>query len=447
MRWHWWFGTAIMLVAGLGAVWLARSGERDQQQRKHSASREKVPEKPLPDFWEIEVKPERPDGYRGRPGVMKLPLRQDVRKVRIERETCGGGCAFSKYRFRILGDEPVGPAGDVAVLGVDLRPYVPRVPELAKGIDSLTHISLAQQELNRNQTVYRSGGYQYAIANNCLKRGLWELVLRVRESEQSSWATTFHGWFTFPEREYAHLFRTVNEMDFSSVKKFVTGYPVLEGLDVPMEKLRTVSSPRAMGDVDHHAQEAPHRFAEQEKKSALLLNSGVATYSDLWVNDVKVAKFAEPGRYAVDDPERFDLSWLTGGPKVRVLDAKRADLKKQWREYELSFSNGYRIVFGSERLEEVLERNAAPVTDLDVLKIVFGINTPPIYQTERERRQAYLDRREEYLVLLDKKGRLVDNHRAGLDGVYVWKGLGQLHLWLVSYERVVLPAYYSIRTP
>ena len=49
-------------------------------------------------------------------------------------------------------------------------------------------------------------------------------------------------------------------------------------------------------------------------------------------------------------------------------------------------------------------------------------------------------------MLLDAKGTHVDNHFAGVDGVYVWREGGakeSVHLWLVSYERIAFVAHLS----
>lgn len=53
-------------------------------------------------------------------------------------------------------------------------------------------------------------------------------------------------------------------------------------------------------------------------------------------------------------------------------------------------------------------------------------------------------------MILDAKGTHVDNHLTGVDGLYAWREAGepgQLHLWLVSYERIALVAHYSANWP
>ena len=68
---------------------------------------------------------------------------------------------------------------------LDLRWFVPRIPALAKANDTLTRVALMQREFNRNETKFGAVGdfAETKIANNCLRAGLWELVLEKKKDD------------------------------------------------------------------------------------------------------------------------------------------------------------------------------------------------------------------------------------------------------------------------
>jgi hypothetical protein len=92
-------------------------------------------------------------------------------------------------------------------------------------------------------------------------------------------------------------------------------------------------------------------------------------------------------------------------------------------------------------------RSEKPADDGDALRLTFGIGTPDIYASAEDRARELAAEVPSYLLLLDAKGANVDNHRAGLDRIYLWRETGapgRLHLYLVSYERILLAAHYSL---
>jgi len=120
---------------------------------------------------------------------------------------------------------------------------------------------------------------------------------------------------------------------------------------------------------------------------------------------------------------------------------------------ELAFENGTRILAADSRLAELPARTTAPEREYDVLKLVCGIGTPTIHASADERRKEMVEDRPRYLMILDAKDNHLDNHFAGVDGMYVWREAakpgeqGRLHIWLVSYERIALVAHVSGACP
>lgn len=391
---------------------------------------------------ELEVKPDVPSGYPGRVGRFETPLRQDLTRLRLTR--LGGG----RYALAFA------PGAEAPALAdVDLRPFIPRVPHLAVGEPSLVRLALIQRELNRNQTRYPVPGRPDSVflANNCLKRGLWEIGLDRRDEKGQ--LTYFHGWFTFPEEDYAKLFEEVNGTSFAAHAAALTGYPALDGFPVPLAALRSVAAESRIASIATHAGDPVDRFSEQARKAKLVLSAEARTYGDWSARDrqpVVVAKFNEPGFYDLSDPVRFDLGWLASPVEAYWRRVKSTQFADPFTEIEIHFANGHRLLLADDRLTRLAARSGKPADDGDALRLTFGIGTPDIYAGAEERAQEFAAERPSYLLLLDGRGNNVDNHHAGLDRVYLWREAGdpgRLHLYLVSYERILLAAHYSLAWP
>ncbi len=388
-----------------------------------------------PASLEIPVKPDVPSGYPDRVGRFATPLRQDLTSLQLT--SLGQG----RYGLRFSSGTETPALPDI-----DLRPFIPRVPLLAKGNAELTRIALIQRELNRNQTRYPAPGRPETVfvANNCLKSGLWEIGLD-RKDDQGS-LTYYHGWFTFPKTEYARLFETLNGIPYSVD---LENYPKLDGLPVPLESLRSVVRDIPV-PVDTHSGEPIDQFSEQARKAKLVLAPAVRTYGDWPAADrqpVALAKFSEPGFYDAKDPVRFDLAWLAQPAEARWRWVKNPQISEGFPEIELRYKNGHRILLASDHLTGLPARTAKPGDEADLLHLTFGIGTPEIYSNVEERIRELETERQNYLLLLDGSGNLVDNHRAGVDRIYLWREAGdpgRLHLYLVSYERIALVSHLSL---
>jgi hypothetical protein len=391
---------------------------------------------------EVAVKPDVPSGYPDRVGRFQAPLRQDLTSLQL---TSLGDGRYA-LRFSSGTDAPSLPE-------IDLRPFIPRIPLLAKGDSGLTRIALIQRELNRVQTRYPAPGRPETVfvANNCLKGGLWEIGLDRKDDKGA--LTYYHGWFQFPRSEYARLFESLNGRPYASVAADLDQYPKLDGIPVPLAKMRSVARDLPIAVVDAHLAEPVDSFSEQERKAALVLGPAPRTYGDWTAADrqpMVTAKFSEPGFYDSKDPVRFDLAWLGRPAEARWRWVRSAGFSDEFPEIDLRYENGYRLILADARLAGLQARAAKPADEADLLHVTFGIETPEIYANVDERLRELGPERPAYLFLLDAQGNLVDNHHAGLDRIYVWREAGspdRLHLYLVSYERIALVGHLSFSWP
>src|SRR5262249_54564593 len=117
--------------------------------------------------WTIPVKPEEANGYPGNPSTLSPPLRQDLIRIAL--------ASTDQHQALRLGGGPQ-PLG---VENVDLALLVPRVPRYARGNYDLVRFALLQREFNRNEVKFGPVGdaADFKVANNCLRSGLWEVML------------------------------------------------------------------------------------------------------------------------------------------------------------------------------------------------------------------------------------------------------------------------------
>ena len=181
-----------------------------------------------------------------------------------------------------------------------------------------------------------------------------------------------------------------------------------------------------------------------------MLTPGIETCAGFVAADkqpITTAKFSEPGFYDTQDPVKFDLRWLESPVKVVRRSVKGVAQPVEMVELEIVYANGNRLLFGDEGLAGLPARTEPPAKDAEVLRATFGISTPDIYASRAERAAEFEKPRAGYLMLLDRKGRHVDNHSAGVDRVFAWLEAGspeRLHLLLVGYERIAVVSSLSL---
>lgn len=392
-----------------------------------------------PDASRAAMKPEEAGGYRGNPNKPYGQLAQDLTAIELLPQDDG------RYTLRAA-PTPGAPEWK----DVDLRWFVPRVPAIAKGNETLTRVALMQREFNRNETKFGAVGdfAESKIANNCLRAGLWELVLEKKKDDGST-GMVYHGWFDFPLDHYAKVFQAANGMSFDAARALVLGYPAFSGFKFPVDQLRTVEREVVVpaAQIDQHLGDKLQRLPEQTRKAHLVLNPGIETYGDYVKAEnqpIRVAEFSEPGYYNLDKPVAFDLAWMGAPESIAWRRVKGVQAPVGMQELEIRYAGGQRIVIGDEGLVGLPVRDAAPTKDSECLRLTFGIGTPDIYASLAERKAEFESGRQNYLLLLDRDGNHLDNHLGGCDRAFLWRDATSLHIWLLGYERMTIVSHLSI---
>ncbi len=387
----------------------------------------------------VTMKLEEAGGYRGNPNKPHGSLGQELTTIDVIPQVDG------LFTLR------TGPAaGAPEWKDLDLRWFVPRIPAIAKGNETLTRVALMQREFNRNETRFGPVG-DYAeskIANNCLRAGLWELVLE-KKKEDGSMGMVFHSWFDFPMDHYAALFTAANGMSFDVARSLTMGYPAFNGFKFPLAELRSVEAEIAVpaAQIDAHHGDKLHRLGEQTRKAHLVLNPGIEVYGDYVKpanQPIRITEFSEPGWYNLENPLAFDLTWMGAPESIAWRRVKGVQAAVAMQELEIRYASGHRIVIADEGLAALPVREAAPTKDSECLRLTYGIGTPDIYASLAERKAEFEGGRQNYLLLLDKDGNHLDNHLGGCDRAFLWRDAKSLHIWLLGYERTSIISHLTI---
>lgn len=372
-----------------------------------------------------------PDGYPGNPSTLMKPLRQDLTQLEVALDDQGLAALHLK-----------GTADGPALAAVDLGWWIPRIPRLARGEPTLTRVALMQREFNRNETRFDgvAGCDGLKLANNCLKRGLWEIMLE--KKVESSTGLAMHAWFDFPRPLYADLFARLNKTPYEPIAADLDAYPAFGGFALPLEKLRSVES-ESQAAVHADLDSARPLFSEQKRKAALLLGTfaKLGDFTDAAHQPVRTAKFNEPGLYDTKDPMSFDLTWIAKPASATwrsVKGVQAPDAKLD--ELEVRFANGHRLILAADGLASLAPREKPAESEKECLRITFGLSTPDIYASQAERQKEQSAPRDDYLFLLDSTGKHLDNHSTGVDRAFVWRDAATYHLYLVGYERIAIIA-------
>lgn len=354
---------------------------------------------------------------------------------------------------------------------IDLRVFIPSTPEIARGDNLLTHVTLLQRELNRIDTTFDNTGYdayRINISNNCLRCGLWEAYVTRRDGEDKG--KIFHGWFEFPIPLYRKLFQEVNGFEISSYETALEHYQRLDGKRLALNHLREIKETHSLSpaELQLHPDESITHFAEQRAKAKLIATSGLHKYKDIYdrkKQPVKLMQFDEPGIYKRKKLMKFDYSFFSTPDLIELRKVENKRLGKTFNELEIRLPygkrnapiknwpfvisrEGLRVILGGWTLDDIPLATEQPVPASEFAHFTFGIGTPEIYSSY-ESRLADLNREKTaYLLLVDENDRYVDNHSLGLDQIYLSRlADGTFVMYLVSYERIMLIAHWNFKPP
>lgn len=362
---------------------------------------------------------------------------------------------------------PANPVSDTITFPeIDIKVYIPALPEWIKKDTFLTEFGYTNAEWNRHQVRYdrekdyfkiKGGGYESQkiiridIARNCLNAGLWELIFYSQEDGKS--VPCYHGWFMFPENLYGELFETINGEKYEVYKPRMAGWIDPENKLINFDLLRTVKSENEIKFTSLNDQMYPLTGARVSKRKNIIYPKDAKSINDFLNDSTRFATFAPPGIYTRSDPRRTQLSKLAF-PKVitlRSIVQKEVNPEKELTEFEIEYSNRSGnettyLILGGLSLDQ-MPKLSLPDNNSGY-KMPMGIANHHFYETYEKAQNNPSKQNPYYGLLVDKNKKCLDSHAVGIDGpIIFWDAddEGLLHILLLSFERHAFVGHITLR--
>ncbi|WP_339376172.1 hypothetical protein [Calothrix sp. NIES-2098] len=353
----------------------------------------------------------------------------------------------------------------IVIKNVDLKLFVPKVPEWVKKDKDLELIAFIEREWNRQQVTFPansenieiSGGdgfenqnlYEIALSNNCLNAGYWEIALFTKEDNNKS--LYYQTWFTFPLGHYKNIFENINKISYWQY------WWRLEHWQEPSDSIMRNNLLRNVIDqkeatVNFPLDERIISSGEQSRKIRTTLTKNLTTWRDFYSNqqEIRFAAFQPPGFYNPNQPWNTQF-WRIGKFEKAILrNIKPVNNNVTLQELELLFADmktgeKNRLFISGINFKELPR---LPIADYAKgLTMPLGISVPPFVQSYEELNQKHPDESPYFSFLLDSQNRWINHHQLGVDGSIMHLDKDNpnlLHLYLLSYERNTLIAHFLV---
>ncbi|MGK7908860.1 MAG: hypothetical protein AB4040_16750 [Synechococcus sp.] len=366
--------------------------------------------------------------------------------------------------------EGQGAETQLVLQNIDLSLFIPTVPKTARGDSKLMRWFLSEREFNRQRVIFQPGskhidapeslagykteGLAIALTNNCLGAGYWELALYDEENDNSQ--KIYQGYFDFPRGAYSQLVESMNA-DTSYWQQARTmeawiGFKFNKGLEFDLDRLRTVES-EWISPADDMADSTVLSLNEQQRKESLIVNTSSLgnwmTYRELRQQPLHFQTFSPPGIYDPNQlwPSNFGEIERMISSTVRTISTPLSD--KPLTEIELEFLSDdnqlrFLVVSGID-LDSVPQLSVNDYSEGLYRPLGFGV---PFTQNYADLEQMRPEEDPFFSVLLDEQGTVMDYRGdVGINGLVMHRdesNPNRIHLYLMSYERIVLVGHYTI---
>lgn len=365
---------------------------------------------------------------------------------------------------------PDGRAPEIRLLAVDLQVYMPGAPSWIHDDAYLTHLSVINQEWNRQQIRYtgerlevtagatREGdpGPEDAVvrvdlARNCLNAGLWEVVVfRVEAGESKQ---LYHGWFDFPMDLYAATFEHVNGLPYDRFASALEQWQDPSSDKVDFDRLRQLRDERTVAFSVQHGSLVPPRGAQAAKFRNIVSPPAPQSIQAMLSDATRFATFDRPGFYNRENPRETELGRLAQLDTVLLRNATSPAVSGTVQELEFVFrrkdtDERTRLILGGLALQSLPR---LPVDRYhEGYKMPMGIANHTFYESYEDAIATPMERNPYYGFLVDQEGRFLDSHRIGIDGPLMHWDAEQpdlLRVYLLSFERHALVGHFEVIVP
>ena len=353
----------------------------------------------------------------------------------------------------------------LTVQNVNLLEMMPSVPEYVKNNAYLSQIAVLNQEWNRVQVKYTNPSIaatgngteknivaRVDIANNCIQKGLWEILTYTSTNHNDS--LYFQSWFDFPEDLYNQLFKQRNGIDIAQYDKILKDYPHTQGERIDLSVLRTITSEKTIPFANLNNQLYPMKGERETKERNIMSPRGYTSINDLLTDQSTFATFAPPGIYTQSDPRHTTLSRLRNPIKAFLRQTISANsAKTHTSELQIDFTNPDKTkstqwIIGGLQLNKLPLLNSA--TQQKGWQRSMGIANHSFYVPATDFDSTSSLTNPYFSFLLDEKGNWLDSHAVGIDGPLLFrdeKEPNKVHLLILSFERHAFVGHYVFDIP
>ena len=367
----------------------------------------------------------------------------------------------------------------IRLKNINISLFLPLAPpEIAKSDKTLTSWFVNEREFNRQRVSFNSDSPHLIISqdkqpapklavdltNNCLGVGYWELNVYTVKGEDKS--KIYKGFFKFPRGAYKSLFEDFNQSSFwpeaPNIEAWFTlpfmNHPpawdlLINGKKFSFDKLRNVVDEKNVAFTEEKTRIAK---GEQARKEQNLLISpslkDLKTFKSIREhNNIKFVRFVPPGIYNKSNAPlvKSKLGEIANLNSVILRDIHSPLAEETLQELELSFiseDGEIRNLFISGFNFEQLPQLSVQEYDKGlVVPLGYG---PPFTQDYEELKANPPHKNPFFSVLVDEHNRIIDyRYDVGLNGLIMHRDLDNpylLHIYLMSYERILLVGHYSI---
>ena len=344
------------------------------------------------------------------------------------------------------------------VSGVNIMEFIPSCPAYVDD-DYMKFIGIINQEWNRQQVKFfkfevkgENGEAKVVkridIARNCLNAYLWEIIAYTEE--EGKLKPYYHGWFDFPKEQYAALFEQRNRLKWTDYEKSLVHWVDPKNQTLDLNQLRSVESQEEVLFVNKNDQYFPLKGERKKKAINIIIPKRHNTINDFLNDSTQFGTFSPPGFYNTADPRTTKLGRLNNPTKI-IYSKTKSKNKVGSESFEVTvFFNDTiknrqtRFVIGG------LNKNKIPILTIEEVNKGFqmpmGISNHSFYETYETMSTFPANENPYYAFLINGDNKWIDSHKIGIDGPMLhFDKKGNLHLWVLSFERHAFVGHYVIK--
>jgi hypothetical protein len=343
------------------------------------------------------------------------------------------------------------------VSGINMMEFIPSCPAYVED-DYMKFIGIVNQEWNRQQVKFlefevkgKNGEAKVVkridIARNCLNAYLWEIIAYTEE--EGKLKPYYHGWFNFPASQYAALFEQRNDLKWVDYEKSLVDWVDPENQTLDLNQLRTIESEKDVVFVNKNNEYFPLKGERKKKEINIIIPKEHTSINDFLNDSTQFGTFSPPGFYNTADPRTTELGRLNNPTKIIYAQTKSKNkVGSESFELTISFNDTIKNRQTSFVIGGLNKKNIPTLAIEDVNKgfqMPMGISNHSFYETAHKMSASPANENPYYAFLINGDKKWIDSHEVGIDGPMLhFDNKGNLHLWVLSFERHAFVGHYVI---